>query len=148
MNGHRFADANTLSSLAASWPATRLIEIWNKLPNVTMVRRFTDRRTAVRRIWRALQKLERSRTKQCCTTGARPGRSAAQTDRAGREVTKTERIIALLMRASGATTKDIIAETGWQPHSVRAFISRLSSGFEFRVRSFTRGGERVYRIRS
>ena len=144
-SGYRFANAKELATLATGWPGTRLIEIWNKLPNVQTVRRFTDRRTAVRRIWRAVKTLQPSRAEQSGTTAAGRGRAPAKTDPAG---TKTERIIALLKRPSGATLKDIMAETGWQPHSVRGFISgQLSKRFGFRIESVKCGGERVYRIR-
>jgi hypothetical protein len=58
------ADAHTITSeaefqeLALGWPAARLTALWNTLPGVTPVRRFTDRTTAVRRIWNAIQGLE------------------------------------------------------------------------------------------
>jgi len=46
-----------------------------------------------------------------------------------------------------ATLSDIMAETGWQAHSVRRFISgQLSKRDGFRIKSFKGGGERVYRI--
>jgi len=53
-----FASAKALATLAARWPAAQLVQIWNKLPNVNPLRKFTDRRTAIRRIWAAIQKLE------------------------------------------------------------------------------------------
>jgi hypothetical protein len=40
-----------------------------------------------------------------------------------RENSKAALIIALLKRAEGATVNEITAATGWQPHSVRGFIS-------------------------
>jgi len=43
--------------LSGSWPSSRLIETWNTLPRVTLVRKFTDRKTAVARIWKAIQSL-------------------------------------------------------------------------------------------
>ena len=47
----RFSSEADLATIAASWPTTRLVEIWNQLPGVTPVRKFTDRKTAVSRIW-------------------------------------------------------------------------------------------------
>ncbi|HSU57298.1 MAG TPA: hypothetical protein VLT36_24870, partial [Candidatus Dormibacteraeota bacterium] len=44
-----------LAALSANWPGSRLLEIWNGLPNITPVKKFTNRQTAVRRIWDALQ---------------------------------------------------------------------------------------------
>ncbi|MGD1097149.1 MAG: DUF3489 domain-containing protein [Bryobacteraceae bacterium] len=145
--GYKFASATELATLAAGWPVTRLVEIWNRLPKVSAVRRFTDRKTAVRRIWGALQELEPSSTapsQKSATVRGKP----AKTDRAvGRDGTKTERMIALLKRPSGATLNELMAETGWQAHSVRGFISgQLSKRLGFRIKSFKRDGERVYRI--
>ena len=38
---------------------------------------------------------------------------------------KQDLVIQMLRRQSGVTIKDIIAKTGWQPHSVRGFFSGL-----------------------
>jgi hypothetical protein len=124
----------------------RLVEIWNKLPNVNAVRKFTDRRTGVRRIWTALQELVLAPTPQIHTNASRRGKASAK--RAGRRVnTKAESIIALLKRPAGATLNEIMAETGWQAHSIRGFISgQLSRRLGLRIQSFKREGERVYRI--
>lgn len=40
-----------------------------------------------------------------------------------RQGTKTTRILDLLNRPNGATLKELIKATGWQPHSVRGFLS-------------------------
>ena len=50
-----FSTEAELATLAANWPTARLAEIFNSLPGVTPVKKFTDRKTAVSRIWRALQ---------------------------------------------------------------------------------------------
>jgi transglutaminase/protease-like cytokinesis protein 3 len=143
---YAFANAKELATLASTWPGTRLVEIWNKLPNVNAVRKFTDRMTAARRIWRAVQNL--LPTEQSQTIVPRRGKTPTETGpRRGHNGTKTERIIALLKQPSGATLKEIMAETGWKPHSVRGFISgQLSRRLGFRIKSFKRAGERVYRI--
>ena len=52
-----FSTEQELGKLAASWPGNRLIEIWNSLPGVTPVKKFTDRKSAVNRIWKAIQNL-------------------------------------------------------------------------------------------
>ena len=51
----KFSSERELRRLAADWPGTRLVEIWNQLPGVKPVARFTDRDTAIRRIWVAVQ---------------------------------------------------------------------------------------------
>jgi hypothetical protein len=56
-NAERFRTEAQLAKLAADWPATRLVEIWNSLPGETPVRKFKDRATAVSRIWKAIQSL-------------------------------------------------------------------------------------------
>jgi Protein of unknown function (DUF3489) len=52
-----FNSLDQLAEVAAAWPAERLIEIWNSLAGVTPVKRFTDRKTAIRRIWDRIQRL-------------------------------------------------------------------------------------------
>jgi hypothetical protein len=44
--------------IAGEWPLKRLVEIWNSLPGVAAVRKFTSRPIALRRIWRALESPE------------------------------------------------------------------------------------------
>jgi hypothetical protein len=56
-NAERFRNEAGLAKLATDWPAARLVEIWNSLPGVSPVKKFKDRQTAVRRIWKALETL-------------------------------------------------------------------------------------------
>lgn len=104
---------------------SRLVAIWNKLPGVKPVRKFTNRATALRRIWAAAQALE-----------------------SGIRNTKSELVIGMLRQPSGCTVDQIMAATGWQAHSVRAFLSaHLSKKLGIPVTSEKREGKRVYRIR-
>lgn len=57
-NAQPFRSEATLANIAAGWPASRLIDIWNSLPGQTPVKKFKDRATAVNRIWKALQILD------------------------------------------------------------------------------------------
>ena len=50
-----FTSAAELAELAANWTAPRLVEIWNSIPGNTPVKKFTDRKTAATRIWKAIQ---------------------------------------------------------------------------------------------
>jgi Protein of unknown function (DUF3489) len=52
-----FTSEHALAELAATWPGSRLVEIWNTLPGVTPVKKFADRRKAIARIWKAIQSL-------------------------------------------------------------------------------------------
>ncbi|HML90852.1 DUF3489 domain-containing protein [Methyloceanibacter sp.] len=64
-------------------------------------------------------------------TAAKPRRetrkaSAAKSrERSAPSQSKQDAVIKMLRRKSGATIDDIVAATGWQPHSVRGFFSGL-----------------------
>ena len=55
-------------------------------------------------------------------------------------------MIRLLLRAKGATSAELIAATGWQPHSIRAFLSGLRKKGRVLVREARKNGEFSYRI--
>src|SRR5712671_3756535 len=57
LNEHSFSSEKELANLAGTWPGARLIEIWNSLPGATPVKKFTDRKKAVARIWKSIQSL-------------------------------------------------------------------------------------------
>jgi len=111
----------------------QLVEIWNGFAGVVPfddlkpVRKFTDRKTAVARIWRAIQRLAPAPA-ETATSGERgaqgaPKKARSRKDAIAREGTKKAQIIELLRRPEGATLADIQSVTGWQPHSVRGFLS-------------------------
>jgi hypothetical protein len=54
----RFTNEKQLAALAAHWPSGRLVEIWNNLPGVRQIAKFTDRQTGLRRIWAAIHGLK------------------------------------------------------------------------------------------
>jgi hypothetical protein len=65
-----------------------------------------------------------------------------------REGSKTETIIALMKQPGGATLQAIMEASGWQPHSVRGFVSgTLGKKMGLTVVSTKRAdGERVYTL--
>jgi len=73
---------------------------------------------------------------------------AAPAARKTRDDTKQAQLIAMLRRKGGATIAQIVAATGWQPHTVRgAFAGALKKKLGLTVTSEKpEGGERVYRI--
>ena len=148
----RFTNQKQYAALAAHWPSRRLVEIWNHLPGVRKVAKFTDRQTGVRRIWRAIERLEAHVGAHAATGGDKTGSrgkvaSASEQPAVARTDTKAARVIALLKQPAGATLKAIMALTGWQSHTVRGFITaHVRKKMNYRVQSFKRGGERVYRI--
>jgi hypothetical protein len=58
-------------------------------------------------------------------TKARQSPAAKAKGRAAPSQSKQDLVIKMLRRQSGVTIEDIIAKTGWQPHSVRGFFSGL-----------------------
>jgi hypothetical protein len=127
-----FASEKELAKLAATWPLDRLVELWNNFAGVVPfddlkpVKKFTDRKTAVARIWRAIQRLTPAPTvatvgepgAQGAPKQARPSKVAA-----AREGSKKAQVIELLRRPEGATLQALCEATGWRPHSVRGFLS-------------------------
>src|SRR5688572_29417220 len=79
-----FTTEKELATVTAEWSSGRLVETWNGLPGAAPVRKFTDRKTAVARIWKAVQTLEPAVAPQAAqqrTKKARSGRKAtAKTD--------------------------------------------------------------------
>lgn len=60
---------------------------------------------------------------------------------------KKAEVIALMKRAKGATLAEIMKATGWQPHTVRGFVSILGSKGGGKIESSKNAeGERTYRI--
>jgi hypothetical protein len=67
-----------------------------------------------------------------------------------REGSKTATILDLLKRPGGATAKELLKATGWQPHSLRGFISgTLGKKMGLTVTSTnSEDGERNYSIKA
>jgi hypothetical protein len=52
-----FTSPSELADLATDWPMSRLVEIWNSIPGVSAATKFTNRKVATERIWKAIQGL-------------------------------------------------------------------------------------------
>ena len=68
----------------------------------------------------------------------------------GRDGSKTAAILDLLKRPGGVTSKELMKATGWQPHSVRGFLSgTVGKKMGLTVMS-TKGedGERTYSVKA
>ena len=148
-----FSSDEELAALATKWPGARLVEIWNSLPGVEPVERFTSRQVAVTRIWKAIQHLQAGgaayRRRVAAKKGSARKKASRKTRPVVRKTSKTARVIALLRQPAGASLKTIMRATEWQAHSVRGFISgQLGKKLGLRVHSIERDGERVYRIKS
>jgi hypothetical protein len=150
----RFESEEELAQVVQNWAVSRLIEVWNGLPGVEAVRKFQDRKTAVRRIWQAVQKVAATVGQHAPTVAEKRRRSAQQASKTkkpatGRQGTKSEQVLALLRQPAGATLKALMRATGWQAHSVRGFLSgQVNKKMKLKLKSFERDGERVYSIKA
>ena len=73
------------------------------------------------------------RARHVASTKPRAGKEASQATKAPKRRTKataevragskTAKILVLLKRPGGAAAKELMKSTGWQPHSVRGFLS-------------------------
>ena len=82
-------------------------------------------------------------------TPAKKAPKAAKRATGTREGSKTNTILDLLKRPGGVTAKELMKATGWQPHSVRGFLSgTIGKKMGLTVTS-TKGedGERNYSIK-
>jgi hypothetical protein len=122
------------------------------------VKKFTSRRAAVTRIWKAIARLSPDVAQQAADVApakaeskkspAKPPRRArAQKGATIARSNKKAEVIAMMKRAKGATLVEIAECTGWQKHTVRGFVSILGSkGGEKIESSKNAAGERSYRI--
>jgi hypothetical protein len=77
-----------------------------------------------------------------------PKKAKSAKAKGAREGSKTEKVLDLLKRAGGASLKEIMKTTEWQPHSVRGFLSgTISKKMGLKVESTkTESGERIYSV--
>ena len=115
-----FATEKELAKLTEEWPGSRLVEIWNSFAGVvpftglTPVKKFTSRKTAVGRIWAAVQRLSGDHTESAADNfagkqkrqkfPAKADRRAQAPKRSMEERSnKKAEVIAMMKRAKGAT---------------------------------------------
>jgi hypothetical protein len=166
--------------MTKDWAASRLVEVWNSFAgappfaDLKEVKRFTDRKSAVARIWNAAERLGAQVEKEEAAIASKPA-PAAKPKKAGskptaakgapakakatkgaklrdtpagiREGSKTAQVVAMLQRKNGTTMAEIMDKMGWQRHTVRGFVAGAMKKAGYTVESFKpEGGERTYRI--
>jgi hypothetical protein len=169
-----FASQKELTKTTAEWPISRLVETWNSFAgapgfdDLKPVKKFENRAKATTRIWAAIQKLEAVPAPQAAAPaplvapnaarkakGSKAAKAAADaptpapdasTPRVPRALSKQAIVRDMLLRAGGATLLGIMAETGWQKHTVRGFISTLAKKTGIEITSTRRESDqaRVY----
>jgi hypothetical protein len=145
-------------------PWCRRNSIWNSFAGVAPfdelkpVKKFTNRKAAVARIWQAVTRLSpdaaqpaadvapaKGRAKKSPTKAA--GRTRAQKGATESRSNKKAEVIAMMKRAKGVTLAEIVEATGWQKHTVRGFVSILGSKCGQKIESSKNAaGERSYHI--
>jgi hypothetical protein len=80
--------------------------------------------------------------------GAKAGKRAKTAG--ARQGSKTAKVLELLKRPGGATAKELMKATGWQPHSVRGFLSGTVGKKMGLAVTSTKGedGERSYSVKA
>ena len=161
-----FMTQEDLASLTEALPASRLVEVWNSFAgappfgDLKEVKRFTDRKAAIARIWQAAQRLGEEVEKEAAAEpapAAKPKKAKATKDttakddatgaKAPRDGSKTAQVVAMLQRKNGATLAEIMEKMGWQRHTVRGFMAGAMKKAGYTVESFKpEGGDRTYRI--
>ena len=154
-----FTSEKELAKLSADWPMSRFADVWNEFAGVVPfddlkpVKKFTDRKTAVARIWRAIQALTPAPAQHAAPVATKPATATKQATAqdatpTAREGSKKAIVLGLLRRPEGATLDDIMSATGWLAHSVRGFISgAITKKMGLAVASTKReDGQRVYQI--
>ncbi len=149
-------------------PTNRLVGIFNSLPGVTQVKKFTNRTVGIKRLAAAFglelpvetinlavakegaaPKASKKRASSKKSKPAKKAKKAAGTRAKAvgthKDAKKAE-VIRLLGLTNGASLEKIMETTGWQAHTVRGFISIL--GKTMKIESFkTDSGVRTYRTK-
>ena len=165
-----FTSDRELVRLAADWPAERLVSIWNGIPGVKPVSRFTSRKAGAARIWKAIQplagddrashtetakaakpaKTAKSGTSEKSSKRQKTAATAAPKKASGKDTERSNKkaeVIGLMKRAKGVTLAEITEATGWQKHTVRGFVSIVGSKGGHKIESTkSASGERTYQI--
>jgi len=160
-----FSTEKELARITAEWPASRLVDTWNSFAGIAPfddlkpVKKFKNRKAAVARLWKAVQRLTPSDAPQEARVATKVGAkksptkaarraTAAKEAKVARQGSKTAEVVELLRRKQGATLAEVMKATGWQAHSVRGFISgTITKKLGLTVESSrSESKERTYRI--
>jgi len=115
---------------AARLTGKQLLALWNAFPGAERLTKVGDRDKLLERLWGALETLS----------------DPEQIEKRG---SKQADVITMLRRPEGATVDEVMAATGWQPHTVRGvFSGALKKKLGLKVESEKVDAERgrTYRI--
>ncbi len=123
----RFATEKEFAKISADWPINRLAEVWNGFAgappfgDLKPVKKFTDRKTAVGRIWKAIQALTPTPAPEAAPVAPKKAKAAKRATAKDappttREGSKKAIVLELVKRPDGASLKEIMDATEWQSH--------------------------------
>ncbi len=115
-----FASEKELAKLTSQWLIGRFVDVWNTFAGVVPfddlkpVKKFTDRKTAVGRIWKAIQALTPAPAQHAAPVApkkAKASKEATAKDAkpTAREGSKKAIVLDMLKRPEGATLQEIMA---------------------------------------
>ena len=121
--------ATSLEELhAARLTGKQLLALWNGLPGAERLTKVGDRDTLLERLWAAMEAL--------------PDPEPIE-----KRSSKQAAVITMLRRPEGATVGEVMAATGWQPHTVRGvFSGAFKKKLGLIVTSANEERGRVYRL--
>ncbi len=105
----------------------------------------TKARVAAKRAHVAPKKAKSAPKAKAAKKAPKGSRKAA----GARDGSKTAKVLGLLKRPNGVTLKELMKATGWQPHSVRGFLSgaiRKKMGITV-ASTKAEDGERIYQVK-
>jgi hypothetical protein len=143
-----FTSGKQLRRVTSDMPLSQLVQIWNHLPGVRPIRRFTSRDSAVNRIWKVVRTTKPRAIK---SSQLNPGSQKRESETRGSlnsPCGAASRVIALLKTEQGASLQQLADAVGWQKHSIRALLSSsIRRKYRMNVIS-TRNAEgtRIYRV--
>lgn len=156
-----FTSPSQLDAVLTGCTGARLIEIWNGIPGVEPVTKFTSRTVAIGRIWKAIQVLAPEAAEETPDAAQQAPAAAPKAAKAARKATapkeprakaeaepkgdsKKAQVIAMIQKPGGATLAAIMAATDWQAHTVRGFMATVPKKLGLEIVSEKVEGERTY----
>ena len=114
--------------------------------NVTTTTPTTPRARRMAREPEALAMLGAYLTAGGSQVGGAADQTLVGTPLSNARVTKVGQVLAMLQRTGGASLEDLIALTGWLPHTTRAALTGLRKKGSPLTSVKSEGGTRIYRI--